>query len=81
MGRKIATVILMHDCDENPCHLDNESQIKWIRQNLPISKLEWNWKLFAVKVYDVGGSEEQGRVDAVLGAVKAKLEGEGDKSK
>lgn len=55
MSKKVAAIILVHECDENPCHLTNEVQVDWIKQLLPLNKLEWNWKLHDVKVYDVKG--------------------------
>ncbi len=71
MAKKIATIMLIHDCNENPCHLDNENQANWIKQHLPLSKLEWNWKFFQLKIYDVQGSEEQKSVDDSLEKIMA----------
>ena len=52
MGHKIATIILSHDCDEDPCHLNNDEQGRWIRSTLPMEKLGWNWNLKTIKVYN-----------------------------
>lgn len=58
MGHKIATIILTHDCDEDPCHLNNDEQGKWIKSTLPTEKLGWNWNLKTIKVYNVSREEE-----------------------
>ena len=53
MVKKIANITLVHECDEKNCHLDNPEQTKWIENILPKEKLEWNWKLTDIKVFDV----------------------------
>lgn len=70
MAKKIVSIILIHECDEDPCHLNNENQSKWIKENLPLNKLEWNWKLFALKVYDIRGVEHEESVDAAIENMK-----------
>ncbi len=57
MAKKIAVVVLQHTCDENPCHLENESQSKWLQGMLPLEKIKWNWNLYKVTVYDLAGKE------------------------
>ena len=58
MGRKIAMVTLIHECDEDPCHLNNDIQESWIRKNLDSNgKLKWNWHLHKVRVVDIQGDE------------------------
>jgi len=59
MGKKIAVVVLEHACDENPCHLDNNSQARWIKNAMPLDKIKWNWNLYKVTVYDLTGKEER----------------------
>ena len=63
MGHKIATIVLSHDCDEKQCHLKNEEQPKWIAEILPTDKLDWNWKLISIKVFDISKSESDTRAD------------------
>ncbi|MCS7116296.1 MAG: hypothetical protein RMJ31_00975 [Nitrososphaerota archaeon] len=53
MGKKIAIITLIHQCDENPCHLDNRAQEEWIKRLMPIEKLSWNWKLHTIRVVDI----------------------------
>ena len=53
MIKKITNITLIHECDETNCHLDNQEQTKWIENILPKEKLEWNWKLTDIKVFDV----------------------------
>jgi len=73
MGRKVATIVLVHDCDEDPCHLESGSQAKWIKQLLPLGKLEWNWKLLDIKVYDVRTVEDVS-VTSALEEIKAGID-------
>ena len=63
MVHKIATIVLSHDCDEKQCHLKNEEQSKWIAEILPTDKLDWNWKLISIKVFDISKSESDTRAD------------------
>ena len=56
MSKKIATIVLSHVCDEEPCHLANEDQSKWITNILPKEQLGWNWKIDTVSVFDVNTS-------------------------
>ena len=56
MGKKLAMVILIHECDEDPCHLNNDFQESWIRKNIDSDeKLRWNWRLHNVRVVDLKG--------------------------
>ena len=63
MGHKIATIVLSHDCDEKQCHLKNEEQSQWLTEILPTDKLDWNWKLVSIKVFDISKSESDTRAD------------------
>jgi len=72
MGHKIATIILSHDCDEDPCHLNNDEQGRWIRSTLPMEKLGWNWNLKTIKVYSVSReAEDAGTSDYIAKVVQA----------
>ena len=66
MARKIATIVLIHDCEDDPCHLDSDNQAKWIKGLLPLDRLEWNWKLMNIKVIDVKGIEKEKQVDQTV---------------
>lgn len=71
MGHKIATIILSHDCDEDPCHLNNDEQGRWIRSTLPMEKLGWNWNLKTIKVYSVSReAEDAGTSDYIAKVVQ-----------
>ena len=71
MGHKIATIILSHDCDEDPCHLNNDEQGRWIRSTLPMEKLGWNWNLKTIKVYNVSReAEDAGTSDYIAKVVQ-----------
>ena len=59
MGKKIASILLTHVCDEEPCHLTNEDQRKWITNILPKEQLGWNWKINTVNVFDVKTSSHE----------------------
>ena len=69
MGHKIATIVLSHDCDEKQCHLKNEEQSKWIAEILPTDKLDWNWKLISIKVFDISKSESDTRADNYISII------------
>ena len=71
IGHKIATIILSHDCDEDPCHLNNDEQGRWIRSTLPMDKLRWNWNLKTIKVYNVSReAEDPGTSDYIAKVVQ-----------
>lgn len=53
MAKKIANIVITHECEEQPCHLNNEEQTTWLEKTLPKEKLGWNWKLVDIKVFDV----------------------------
>jgi|TARA_B100001245_G_C22579084_1_gene287929 hypothetical protein len=56
MTKKIAMVIFTHECEEDPCHMKNETQENWIYNHVKtIDKLKWNWKLEQVRVVDLKG--------------------------
>lgn len=57
MAKKLAVVVLQHTCDENPCHLDNTSQAKWLEGAIPLDKIKWNWNLYKITVYDLTGKD------------------------
>ena len=58
MARKIALVILSHECEEDPCHVNNATQEGWIRKHIQeLEKLKWNWELNKVRVVDLKGEE------------------------
>ena len=66
MGKKIATILLSHVCDEEPCHLTNEDQRKWIANILPKDKLGWNWKIDTVNVFDITTSSNEQNTNAFI---------------
>ena len=66
MGHKIATIVLSHNCDEKQCHLKNEEQSKWLTEILPSDKLDWNWKLVSIKVFDLFKSEHNDSTDKYI---------------
>jgi hypothetical protein len=53
MSKKIAIITLIHTCNENPCHLSNEGQAKWIEEQIKRTNLGWNWKILRIWVGDV----------------------------
>jgi len=59
MARKLALIILIHECDEELCHLDNASQEGWLAEQIQSNKrIAWNWKLHRVRVVDLIGKEQ-----------------------
>ena len=58
MGKKIAILVLIHECDEDICHLKNDVQESWIRKSIESDeKLKWNWRLHNVRVLDLKSDE------------------------
>jgi len=66
MSKKIATIVLSHVCDEEPCHLANEDQSKWITNILPKEQLGWNWKIDTVSVFDVNTSSNEQNTNSFI---------------
>ena len=66
MSKKIATIVLSHVCDEEPCHLVNEDQSKWITNILPKEQLGWNWKIDTVSVFDVNTSSNEQNTNSFI---------------
>ena len=77
MAKKITNITLVHECDESNCHLDNQEQKKWIENILPKEKLEWNWKLTDIKVFDVT-SPNSDNADSYISSVLDKKYEESD---
>ena len=75
MAEKIANITISHTCDENPWHLDNDEQVKWIKNILPKEKLGWNWKLMNVKVFDLKGTKSDS-TDSFISRVLEKQDNE-----
>ena len=54
--------------------LKNEEQSQWLTEILPTDKLDWNWKLVSIKVFDVFKPESDTPADKYISNIIDKLQ-------